>query len=99
MTLTKRPLKVRYAENLADYKEACKFSIRLKSVVGSGIFIWVWIPEMRRYEAIMDLKFVRERDAIRAVAALMQAGLGTHYAMVKAGGMRVKQVACEALQW
>ena len=67
------------------------------SRVGAGWYIEVrWIG---RWYAIMDLRFLRERDAVRAVQGLTAAGLDSHHQLQKADPLLVRQVACEFLQW
>lgn len=65
----------------------------------TGWYISVWIGERKQYQPLLDLRFLRLRDAERAVAALTAAGLDCYAAMKRAGLERVKQVACEFLWW
>lgn len=61
-----------------------------------------WYIEVLRsgkWLALMDLRFAREKDALRAVQSLNSAGLDTIIAINRADPITVKQVACEHLQW
>ncbi len=61
-----------------------------------------WYIEVRadgKWQALLDLKFARERDAVRAVQSLNKAGLHTWARLQKADPIHVLFVACEHLQW
>ena len=51
------------------------------------------------WEAVLQLRFAREVDAVRAATALGQAGLDSAQRMKRAGAETVIRVAMEALQW
>lgn len=60
---------------------------------------FVWVKICGRWNALTDLRFLREQDAIRAAHSLTAAGLDTDEKLKRAGRNMVKQVACEFLQW
>ena len=60
---------------------------------------FIWVRHAAKWQALLDLRFAREQDAIRAVASLTAAGLDCYNAMERAGVEVVKQVACTFLQW
>jgi hypothetical protein len=93
-------LRVKYCENVAIYEQGRKCKAKYstaKLFIPDGWFIQVWFS--RQWKTLMDLRFVRERDAVMAAVALTRAGLNTYEKMRSADPMTVKQVACEALQW
>jgi hypothetical protein len=60
---------------------------------------YIFVAICRRWRPLLDLRFLRQGDALRAAAALTAAGLDSAGAMKRAGLAAVKQVACECLQW
>lgn len=65
---------------------------------------WFVFVRMQRgpslvWEAVLPLRFVRERDANRAAAALRAAELDSAKRMKAAGGETVVRTAFEALDW
>ncbi len=92
-------LRVKWCENVARYTGANRNSgsIKLVSAIRDGWFIQVSIGS--KWHSLMDLRFARERDALRAAQSLTMAGLASHHALTKADPLTVKQVACEMLQW
>jgi hypothetical protein len=60
---------------------------------------YVWVKVQSQWRALTDLRFVREKDAVRAAQSLTAAGLDTAMALKGAGVATVKQVATEFLQW
>lgn len=96
MAQRKRGLRVKHCENVASYTKS-KMGNTLKAVIPSGWFIQVWYG--KAWHSLMDLRFVRERDAARAVQSLTAAGLDTHDKLSAADPIAVKQVAVEHLQW
>ena len=96
MAQRKRGLRVKHCENVASYTKS-KMGNTLKAVIPSGWFIQVWYG--KAWHSLMDLRFMRERDALRAMQSLTSAGLDSHNALTKADPLTVKQVAVEHLQW
>jgi len=90
-------LRVKWCENVARYTKPKGGLSRLAETVSDGWFIQVWI--CKKWHSIMDLRFERECDAVRAAQCLTAAGLGSHHALEKADPLTVRQVACEMLQW
>jgi hypothetical protein len=99
MARQKKGLRVNYAENVASYRSDGRTHLRshLDEIAGDGWFIFVW--RWGKWYALMDLRFIREKDALRGALALTAAGLDCIAAIEKAGMETVKQVACEFLQW
>lgn len=62
-----------------------------------GWFVFTW--RHSKWYAISGLPFQRKADASRAAACLTTAGLNTAGRLEKAGWPRVRQIACENLQW
>jgi len=99
MPLPKTGLRVKHCENVARYTCASENGglIKLVSAIPSGWFIQVRIS--KKWHSLMNLRFMREKDALRAAQSLTAAGLASHYALTKADPLTVKQVAVEHLQW
>lgn len=95
MRKDKRGLRVKWCENVGQYTQSGMH--KLIATVPDGWFIQVW--HCKAWRSLMNLRFVREQDAVRAAMALTGAGLDTFTALNKEDGMLVKQIACEALQW
>lgn len=94
----KHGLRVKHSDCLWVTKNAKKNRGSHESrAVPSGFYIFVNVNG--KWKAITDLQFARERDAIRAAAALTAAELDCYSAMMRADPLTVKQVACEFLQW
>lgn len=95
MPMPSKGLRVKWCENLGKYSTGkCQ---KLTSAASDGWYIQTWLGG--RWHALMDLRFARERDALRAAQSLTTAGMGSHHALSKANPLTVKQVACEFLQW
>jgi hypothetical protein len=62
---------------------------------------FIWVRKDGKWMALnpSTLRFVRERDALRAVHALTTAGLDSVAAMTRAGAEVVQRIATECLQW
>lgn len=86
-------LRVRYHDHVERFGRNGEIS----EMVAAGWFIEVTTGG--RWEALMDLRFAREKDAVRAALSLTMAGLDCLSAMKRAEPMTVLQVACESLQW
>jgi hypothetical protein len=89
-------LRIKHCENVATYKQD-RGGYKLKEAVADGWFIQVMYGS--RWHSLMDLRFMREKDALRAAQALTAAGLDSHGALAKADPMTVKAIACTYLQW
>lgn len=96
MAMPPKGLRVKWCENLGRYSNSGKCH-KLIDAPRDGWYIQV--TRGGRWHALIDLRFARERDALRAVQSLTAAGLASHYALTKADPLTVKQVACEMLQW
>lgn len=92
----KRGLRVCWCENVASYKSNGYRSL-INAAVPDAWRIQVW--RGGRWYCVMDLRFLREKDALRAAYALTVAGLDSITALEKADPIMVKQVATEHLQW
>jgi hypothetical protein len=91
-------LRVKWCENVATYENRHGAGMHvIKQAVEDGWFVMVWISG--QWKALMDLRFAREKDALRAAQALTLAGLNSVTALQKADPLTVRQIACEALQW
>lgn len=99
MPLPKTGLRVKHCENVARYTQLHENGglAQLVAAIPSGWFIQVRIS--KKWHSLMDLRFAREVDALRAAQSLTAAGLASHYALTKADPLTVKQVAVEHLQW
>jgi hypothetical protein len=65
---------------------------------------WYLCVQFRRgnrtvWQAVLELRFVREKDGLLAAKALIAAGLDSAKRMKAAGGETVIRTAFEALQW
>jgi hypothetical protein len=90
-----RGLRVKHCENVASYTAGkCH---KIKAAVADGWFIQVWYGG--RWHSLMNLRFGREKDALRAAQSLIAVGLNSHGAIANAEPLTVMQVACECLQW
>lgn len=97
MSRVKLGLRVKHCDLVANYGQGKQFTKQIKKATPSG-----WYVHCRygnKWYAIMDLRFMREKDALRAAQALTAAGLDTHRALAAADPLTVKQVATEFLQW
>jgi hypothetical protein len=95
MPKPKKGLRVKFCENVASYTAGkCH---KLKAAVADGWFIQVWYD--KAWYSLMDLRFGREKDALRAAQSLTAAGLDSHGAINRADPLTVMQVATEFLQW
>lgn len=101
MSRHKKGLRVKWCENVAKYAPHTKgqFGCKLARVSPDGWYVQTWSGKKAGWLSMMDLCFAREKDALRAAAALAAAGLDCHAALARADGMIVKQIACEFLQW
>ena len=74
---------------------------RIDDANGAGWYIETWIIQgrIKEWRALIDLRFMRFQDAAIAVETLTRHGIDCHKQLVKAGLPRVKQLACEFLQW
>ena len=66
---------------------------------GWYVYCWACTNGGHGWRAILGLCFIRQRDALRAAAALTAAGLDTFEKLRKADAMTVRIIACENLQW
>ena len=80
-----------------DHVERLSNAKRVLATVPAGWFIEVL--RNGKWVAIMDLRFVRQKDALRAVCSLTVAGLSSYHSIKRVNRMTIKQVACEFLQW
>lgn len=92
-------LRVKHCENVASYTQPRENGglAQLVAAIPSGWFIQVRIA--KKWHSLMDLRFMRERDAVRAMQSLTVAGLDSHNSLTKSDPLTVKQVAVEYLQW
>ncbi len=95
MAFPGKGLRVRYCENLGKYERGK--SMKLVAAPGDGWYVQVWIG--RHWHSLLDLRFAREQDALRAAQSLIAAGLASHHALSKADPLTVKAIAVEFLQW
>jgi hypothetical protein len=70
---------------------------KVRALSGPGWYIMAMYAGKR--QALQELRFARESDARRAVAALTAAKLDSVSAMTRAGAQRVLEIACSAMQW
>lgn len=90
----KRGLRVQYHDHVERLSRGAG---EVLASVRAGWFVETFYSN--RWHALMDLRFVREKDALRAVQSLTAAGLDSHGAIAKADPMTVIQLATEFLQW
>lgn len=62
-----------------------------------GFYMWAFYEG--RWHAWLPLRFERLIDAEIGAAALVAAGIDTARKLHEAGAERVKEIACDALQW
>ena len=93
----KTGLRVKWCENVAGYQTGGRQKNHVVARVPDGWFVQVL--RASRWYSLMDLRFARERDALRAAAALTAAGLDTYQKLEKSEPLHVRQIATEFLQW
>lgn len=72
---------------------------KIDAADGQGWYIEAWLAHERQWKAIIDLRFLRQLDALRALENLTRHCIDNYQRLTKAGLPRVKQLACEFLQW
>ncbi len=92
----RKGLQVRHSDSVVK-PNAARNGMRRYTPMPSGWYIFASVCGV--YRPLLDLRFIREKDAIRGCAALTAAGLDCEMAMKRAGLAVVKQVATEWLQW
>ena len=92
-------LRVKYCENVATYEQIAKGDVsrKVREAHADGWFVMVRYGG--QWRALMQLRFARERDAIRAAWALTQAGLDSITALKAADPLAVLEIATRYLQW
>jgi hypothetical protein len=93
----KKGLRVKYCENLGTYIANGNGSFRINETTPDGWYVMVSVCS--QWRAMMNLRFLREKDDLRAAQALTVAGLDTHDKLREADPLTVKHIACEHLQW
>ena len=93
----KRGLRVKFCENVASYQSCENSCYVLQATAKDGWFIQAW--RGGRWYSLMNLRFVREKDALRAAEMLTLAGMDSHNALSKADPMTVMEIGCGYLQW
>jgi hypothetical protein len=95
-----RGLQVRYSDTVEEMS-ANGHGKRTGRFAPPGWFVFVqfYRGPQHVWEAVLALRFVRERDARLAKAGLEVAGLDSAKRMKAAGGETVIRTAFEALQW
>lgn len=99
MPREKTGLRVHFCQNVATYEPVRKGQCarRVKEAYEAGWFIQVW--HCGQWRALMQLRFAREKDALRAAYDLSRAGLDSATAIQKAEPLAVLEIATRYLQW